>query len=182
MSFSACLPGASRPRHCRGGEFRLAVRRLELAVGEQPLGADDLAVLEADGRLLEAVRAHGPQALIGHELAAVRVLGVAVHERVFLGLPVVALELVGDVALAGGAPASLQRLRDLGDDQASPAARCPAGPCSARSAASAARRSCWSGWPRRRWRRAASHARSRRSGSARYPRRRRTSRPGRWRP
>ena len=76
-------------------EGRLAVLAAELAVGEEALGADDLAVLEVDGRLLEAIGAHGAQPLVGDELAALRVVVVAVHEGVFLGLPVEALELVG---------------------------------------------------------------------------------------
>jgi hypothetical protein len=51
-------------------------------------------------RLLEAVVAHGAQALVGDVLAAVGVLVVAVHEGVFLRRPVVALELVGIGAIA----------------------------------------------------------------------------------
>ncbi len=142
LSFSACLPGACRPRHYRRGELRLAVRSLELAVGEQPLGADDLAILEADRRLLEAVRSHRPQPLVGHEFSAVRVLVVAIHERIFLSLPIVSLELGGDIRLPRRPPALLQSLRDLCDDQRVRAGRCLADPCSARSGAFAARRSC----------------------------------------
>jgi hypothetical protein len=44
---------------------------------------------------LEAVVAHGAEAGVGHELPALLVLVIAVHECVFLGLPVEALELVG---------------------------------------------------------------------------------------
>ena len=107
------LQAAPLRRH----ELGLAVLA-ELAVGIEALRADDLAVLEGGRRLLEAVGAHGAQTLVGDELAALGVLVVAVHERVFLGLPVVAFELVGDVVLAGGPPGLLQRLGDAGDDQA----------------------------------------------------------------
>ena len=64
MFFSASLPAACRPRHLRLHEGGLAVLAAELAVGEEALGADDLAVLEVDRRLLEAVGAHGAQ--VGH--------------------------------------------------------------------------------------------------------------------
>ena len=60
----------------------------------------DGAALDADRWLLEAVRAHRAQPGVGDELTALLVLVVAVHEGVFLGLPVEALEAVGDVRLA----------------------------------------------------------------------------------
>ena len=44
--------------------------RPEFAVGEEPLRADDLAVLEAGRGFLEAVGSHRPQPLVGDELAA----------------------------------------------------------------------------------------------------------------
>ena len=72
----------------------------ELAVGVETLGADDLSVLEGGGRLLEAVVAHGAQALVGDVRATVLMLVVAVHERVFFGLPIEALELVGILGVA----------------------------------------------------------------------------------
>ena len=92
--------------------------RAELAVGEQALGADDLAVLEVGRRLLEAVGAHRAQALVGDELAALFVLVIAVHEGVFLGLPVEALELVGVLRLALLAQHALHVVGDARRDQA----------------------------------------------------------------
>ena len=77
-----------------------------------------LPSVEAGGRLLEAVGAHGPQALIGDELAALLVGVVAVHERVFLGLPVEALELVGELVVAQRRGTLLQVVGEPGGDQA----------------------------------------------------------------
>ena len=107
------LQAAPLRRH----ELGLAVLA-ELAVGVEALGADDLAVLERGGRLLEAVGAHGAQALVGDELPALLVGVVAVHERVLLGLPVEALELVGVGGVAHGAERRLQVVGDPGGDQA----------------------------------------------------------------
>ena len=145
MSFSACLPGASRPRHCVAMKIALPSLPPNLPSAIEPLGADDLAVLEGDRRLLEAVGAHGAQPLVGDELAAAGMLVVAVHEGVFLGLPVIALELVGDVVLAGGAPGPLQRLGQTARRSGNRASIGRGGPCSARSAACAARHSSTSG-------------------------------------
>ena len=69
------LAGRLQAAPLRFHERGLAVLAAELAVGIEALGADDLAVLEVDGRLLEAVGAHGAQPLIGDELAALLVLG-----------------------------------------------------------------------------------------------------------
>ena len=112
------MPGACKPAPLRRHERRLAVLRVELAVGEQTLGADQLAVLEAGRGLLDAVGAHRPQAVVGHELAALRVGVIAVHEGVFLGLPVEALELVGYVGLAHLAEHALHVVGDSRRDQA----------------------------------------------------------------
>ena len=101
----------------RRHEDRLAVLAVELAVGEQPLRSHDLAVGEGHRGLLEAVGPHGDQPLVGDELPTAGMLMVAIHEGVFLGLPVIAFELVGDVVLAGGAPGPLQGLGQPGDDQ-----------------------------------------------------------------
>ena len=74
---------------------------------------------EVDGRFLEAVGAHGAQALVGDELAAFLMLGVAVHEGVFFGLPVEALELVGILGIAQLAQHALHVVGDARGDQAS---------------------------------------------------------------
>ena len=108
------LQAAPLGLHERG----LAVLAAELAVGEQALGADDLAVLEVDRRFLEAVGAHGAQARVGDELAALLVLVVAVHEGVFFRLPVEALELVGDLRLALLAQHALHVIGDARRDEA----------------------------------------------------------------
>ena len=94
------LAGRLQPAPLRFHEGGLAVLAAEFAVGEETFGADDLAVLEVDGGLLEAVGAHGAQSLVGDELPALLVLGVAVHEGVFFGLPIEALELVGILGIA----------------------------------------------------------------------------------
>ena len=49
---------------------------------------------------LEAIGAHRAKPRIGDELAALLMLMIAVHEGVFFGLPVEALELFGNVILA----------------------------------------------------------------------------------
>ena len=74
--------------------------RAEFAVGEETLCSDQLAVLEGGRRLLDAVVSHGAQPFIGDEFAALGVAVIPVHEGVFLGLPIEALELVGDRWLA----------------------------------------------------------------------------------
>ena len=99
-------------------EGRLAVLGAEFAIRIQTLGADDLAVLEGGGRLLEAVGAHRPQTVIGDVLAALGVLVVAVHEGVFFGLPVEALELVGIFGVAHVAQHALHVIGDARGDQA----------------------------------------------------------------
>ena len=81
-------------------EGSLAVLAAELAVGEEAFGADDLAVGEGGRGLLEAVGAHRAEAFIGDELTALFMVVVAVHEGVFLALPVEALELIGVLSLA----------------------------------------------------------------------------------
>ena len=100
--------------------------------GRRLAGRAPGAALEAHRRLLEAVGAHRAQAGVGDELAALLVLVVAVHEGVFLGLPVEALELVGDVGLALLAEHALQVVGDPGGDQAVRHGPARAGPCSAR--------------------------------------------------
>ena len=67
---------------------------LKFAVGEQALGADDRAVLEIRGRLLEAVCSHGAQTFVGDELPAFFMAMITVHEGVFLRFPVEALKLI----------------------------------------------------------------------------------------
>ena len=99
-------------------EACLAVLRIEFAVGEEPLRADDLSVLEGGRRFLEPVRAHGAQPVICHELAAFLMAVIAVHEGVFLRLPVEAFELVGDVALAHLAEDALQVIGEPRRNQA----------------------------------------------------------------
>ena len=78
----------------------------------------DGPALDADGGLLEAVGAHRTQPGIGDELAALLVLVVAVHEGVFFGLPVEALEPVGDIVLALLAEHALHVVGDPRRDQA----------------------------------------------------------------
>ena len=99
-------------------EGGLAVLAAELAVGVEALGADDLAVLEVRGRFLEAIGAHGAQTRVGDELAALLMLVVAVHEGVFLGLPVEALELVGVLGIAQLAQHALHVVGDARGDEA----------------------------------------------------------------
>ena len=77
-----------------------------------------LPSLKLDRRLLEAVGAHRAQPLIGDELPALLVAVVAVHEGVFLGLPVEALELVGVCRLALLAEHALHVVGDARRDQA----------------------------------------------------------------
>ena len=79
----------------RRHERRLSVLRAEFAVGEKTLRPDQLAILEAGRRFLDAVGSHGAQPFIGDEFAALGVAVIPVHEGVFFGLPIEALELVG---------------------------------------------------------------------------------------
>ena len=71
-----------------------------------------------DRRLLEAVRAHRPQTIVGDELPALLVVVIAVHEGVFFRLPVEALELVGVLGLTLLAQHALHVLGDARADQA----------------------------------------------------------------
>ena len=89
---------------------------VELAVGIEALGADELAVLEVDDRFLHAIVAHGAQTVIGDDLAGVGM--IAIHEGVFFGLPVIALELVGIVVAALLAQNPLQVLGDSRGNEA----------------------------------------------------------------
>ena len=68
--------------------------------------------------LLDAVGAHGAQAVVGDELAALGVAVVPVHESVFLGLPVEALELVGLGLLAHRAEHPLKVVGEARRDEA----------------------------------------------------------------
>ena len=69
-------------------------------------------------RLLETIGSHRAQPLIGDELAALFVAVIAVHEGVFFGLPVEALELVGVFGLALLAQHPLHVVGDARGDQA----------------------------------------------------------------
>ena len=73
---------------------------------------------DCDGGLLEPVGAHRTQPGIGDELAALFVLVVAVHEGVFLALPVKALEPVRDIVLALLAEHAFHVVGDPRRDQA----------------------------------------------------------------
>ena len=79
--FARRLQAAPLGLHERG----FAILALELAVGEQALGTDDFAVLEIRRGLLEAVGAHGAQALVSDELPTCLVVvvraGPAPEER-----------------------------------------------------------------------------------------------------
>ena len=128
---------AGRGRCRRGGGSTLGRRDdaalLALANPRAGVALAATAGLDvADGRLLEAVGAHGPQARIGDVLAALGVQVVAVHEGVFFGLPVEALELVGVGVVAHGAEHPLHVVGDPGRDQAVGHGVARAGPCSAR--------------------------------------------------
>lgn len=81
-------------------------------------GSDGPRPFEARRGLLESVRAHRPKPGVGDELTALLVLVVAVHEGVFLGLPVEALELGGQVGLPHVPEHALQIVGDAGCDQA----------------------------------------------------------------
>src|SRR5260370_3608655 len=84
------LPGRLEAAPLRRHEFRLAVLP-ELAIGVEALGPDDLAILEIDRRLLEPVRPHGAEPLVGHERAAIGVLFLAVHHGVVFSRPCLSL-------------------------------------------------------------------------------------------
>ena len=113
-------PGRGRCRRGSGASLRRRDDAALLALADPRAGVAlaPAAVLEADRRLLEAVGAHRPQAVVGDVLATFRVQVVAVHERVFLGLPVEALELVGVPLVARRAEDPLQMVGEPGGDQA----------------------------------------------------------------
>ena len=114
LLFARRLEPAPRRVH----EPRLAVLGGEDAVGVETLRSDELAVLEGGRRLLDAVGAHGAKPFVGDELAALGVAVIAVHEGVFLGLPVEALELVGDVGLAHFAEHAFEVVGEARRDEA----------------------------------------------------------------
>ena len=95
---SSSLPGACSPRHCVAMNVAFP-SFVPFAVGEETLRSNQLAVLEAGRGLLDAVVSHGAQPFIGDEFAALGIGVIPVHEGVFFGLPIEALELVRDVAL-----------------------------------------------------------------------------------
>ena len=71
------------------------MRALSTSPGAGRVPAATAPVAQAGRGLLEAVGPHGAQARIGDELATFFMLVIAIHEGVFFGLPVEALELVG---------------------------------------------------------------------------------------
>src|ERR1700730_2039797 len=80
----------------------LAARALDCRAFHSPAGLacrirrrNRSRAFDADGGLLETICPHRTQAGIGNKFAALLVLGVPIHEGVFLRLPVEALELVG---------------------------------------------------------------------------------------
>ena len=133
FSFSACLPGASRPRHCVSANFALPSGILaNLPSVKSRLVPTILPFSKPVAGSWNPLVPMARKPLISHILAAIRVLDVAILERVFFGLPVIALELVGGVRLAGSAPAALERLGDAGHDEAVGQSARRADPCSVR--------------------------------------------------
>ena len=66
---------------------------------------------------LEAICPHRTQPRIGHELPALFMLMIAVHEGVFFGLPVEALKVVCQVILAHGSVNTFHVVCDAGRDE-----------------------------------------------------------------
>lgn len=86
---SSSLPASPSDR-TEQGFLVLSAMPGKVAVGIEPLGADEFAVGKACDGFLYPVVAHRTQTLVGD----FRIALVAVHEGVFLGLPVIPLELV----------------------------------------------------------------------------------------
>ena len=87
---------------------------IKLAIGVKPLGADQRAVFKACNGFLHPVVAHGAQAFIGDFGVA---FVVAIHERIFFGCPVIALELVSIGFATDFAQHLFQSLRKTGGNQ-----------------------------------------------------------------